>query len=123
MGESVADPGRKKLMSQNSSQGNAPHRGWYLVLIAGALLCSGTIAFFTDDNVLEIQRLREQREQTRAQHQQLKEKNQKLKRRKTRLRQDPHLIEELARDKLGYHRPGEKRVRIENDHRVETGRP
>jgi cell division protein FtsB len=101
------------MSSRNASDGEPPSRGWYAVIIGGAIVCSAGIAFFVRGGMSDIQRLRERKEYLEKRNSALHKKSRQLELRRQRLHQDPHLIEDLARDRLGLVRPGERRVEFE----------
>lgn len=87
-----------------------PNPGWYFLLVVVAMVGSLSIAFFVKGGIGEMNRLREQKQQLVENNQKQRERIRKLKRREKRLHQDPHLIENIAREKLGLAKPGEKQV-------------
>jgi len=99
-------------MNTESDEGDKPSRGWYAVIIAAAIVSSAVIAFFVRGGMSDLQRLREQKKYLRQQNKRLKKKARELEIRRRRLHQDPQLIEEIARDRLGLARPGEKQVEL-----------
>jgi cell division protein FtsB len=101
------------MSSRNTSDGEPPSRGWYAVIIGGAIVCSAGIAFFVRGGMSDIQRLRERKEYLEKRNSALRKKSRQLELRRQRLHQDPHLIEDLARDRLGLVQPGERRVEFE----------
>jgi cell division protein FtsB len=73
------------------------------------------IAFFVEGGLGDVQQLQARK---KALNESIESKRQtllNLKEREKRLHQDPYLIEKLARKKLGYGRPGEKRVKLAGD--------
>lgn len=87
-----------------------PSRGWYAAIMAIAILSSSIIAFYIQGGMTDLEQLNERKQQLQKEHEQLLEQAKELKIRRRRLHEDPHLIEDLARDRLGMARPGEKAV-------------
>lgn len=101
------------MASQTSeSDDDAPSRSWYAVIIGGAIICSAVIAFFVRGGMSDIQRLREKKQYLEQRNELLQKQARRLELRRRRLHQDPHLIEDLARDRLGLVRPGEREVQF-----------
>lgn len=100
-------------MVRESSPDTPPSRGWYAVLIGAAIVSSALIAFFVRGGMTDLQRLHEQKQHLKQQNELLRERARDLQLRRRRLHQDPQVIEELARDRLGLTRPGERQVEFE----------
>lgn len=90
------------------------HPAWYLVLFVSVCLSSLAIAFFVKGGVGDMNRLTERKEELREKIREKQDKYDQLQAREKRLHQDPYLIEELARQRLGLGRPGEKVVELED---------
>ncbi len=91
-----------------------PDGRWFLVLIAGALVLSVGIAFFLDGGQGDVEDLEREIVRLEEEIDDLEKRHEEIKRRRIRLQNDPNLIESLARDRLGYSRPGERQVRFPN---------
>jgi len=87
-----------------------PSRSWYAAIIAIAILSSSIIAFYIQGGMTDLERLRERKQQLQQENVRLQKRAEQLKTRRRRLHEDPHLIEDLARERLGLARPGEKAV-------------
>lgn len=95
------------------------YRAWCVILLAVFGVSSAAVAVFVEGGVGgSMEELRERREQLLEARQRNRRRYRALRRREKRLHQDPYLIEQLARERLGLSRPGEKRVVLDP---VETG--
>lgn len=101
-------------MSQESEGVSDPHPIWYLVIFVAAGLTSVAIALFVKGGIGDIERLQERKQTLMQNKKEHRKRLRKLRQRQKRLHQDPYLIEKLARQKLGLHRPGEKIIRLRN---------
>jgi cell division protein FtsB len=77
----------------------------FVVVAAALAVLIGAI--FGDRGYLEVRRRRAAYAQLAADVHSLAERNEALRREIAALRTDPYVIEKLAREKLGYARPGE----------------
>ena len=84
--------------------------GWFLVALAAAIISAGAIAFLAHGRDGRLEGLMQRKEILQQRNQELQEENKQLQILQERLHQDPHLIEKLAREKLGLVNPGEKVV-------------
>lgn len=101
-------------MSSTNNANDTPHPAWYLLVVLTAGLCSLAIAFFVKGGIGDMDRMRERKAQLREQIANKKDTYRRLKDRRKRLHRDPYLIEQIARQRLGLGRPGEKKIQLEN---------
>lgn len=102
-------------MPNASPSDDKPHPAWYLLIVLTAGLCSLAIAFFVKGGIGDMDRLSERKTALREQIANKKETYRRLKDRRKRLHRDPYLIEKIARQRLGLGRPGEMRIRLEDE--------
>lgn len=101
----------------NRPEPSKPSRSWYAVIIAVAIISSAVVAFYIQGGMSDLEQLERRKQQLLKENQRLNQQMEKLELRRRRLHEDPYLIEELARERLGLARPGEKTVTFR-----ETGR-
>ncbi|MFB6346650.1 MAG: septum formation initiator family protein [bacterium] len=101
-------------MSDKNDAETSPHPIWYLVILIAAGCSSAAIALFVKGGIGDIRKLEQKKEKLRQVAKKRRKRLRELRQREKRLHQDPHLIEQLAREKLGLRQPGVKRVRFEN---------
>lgn len=95
---------------------------WCVVLVLTFGISSLSVALFVEGGVGgDVQKLRDRRNALRDAQKRYRRRYRALRRREKRLHHDPYLIEELARDRLGMSRPGEKRVIMESEGSSDTG--
>lgn len=102
-------------MSEEVNPDAEPHPIWYLIVVTAAGLSSVAIALFVKGGVGDVEGLQERKKELIQAKKERKQRLRKLRQREKRLHRDPYLIEKLARQKLGLRRPGEKRIRIEEE--------
>ncbi|MFB6355317.1 MAG: septum formation initiator family protein [bacterium] len=106
------------MSTQQPEDPRDPSGGWYVILLAGALISSVSIAFFVEGGIGDLERLQKKKKKLKTAHRNLQKKHKELKLRRKRLQQDPHLIENLARERLGMVKPGEKRIKFDSSVRT-----
>lgn len=87
----------------------APRPVWF---VAGVLLVLVLVALFGDKGVLQLWRLRGEVDTLHREVQVLEAENERLSRAVAELRDDPAVIERIAREELGLVRPGERVLRF-----------
>ena len=86
-----------------------PHPGWVVAAILALLLVAG---LFGDKGLLQLGRLRAEVEALHRDVQALEAENERLSRAIADLRDDPSVLERIAREELGLVRPGERVLRF-----------
>jgi len=87
-----------------------PRRRWWWV--AGLLVAFAGLAAVGERSMDRVSRLRVEAERLQQEIQQLEAENEELARTVDRLRDDPSVIEQIAREELGMVKPGEKVLRF-----------
>jgi cell division protein FtsB len=85
------------------------HPGWIVAAVLGVLLIT---AFLGDNGIFQLWRLQAEVEALHREVQALEAENERLARAIAELRNDPGVIERLAREELGLVRPGERVLRF-----------
>ena len=88
----------------------APRRRWWWG--AGLLVFLIGLAVVGERSISRFWSLREEVERTQREIQRLEAENEELSRTVDRLRDDPSVIEQIAREELGMVKPGEKVLRF-----------
>lgn len=86
-----------------------PHPAW---IVAGVLALLLVAAMFGDNGILHLRRLRAEIEALHGDVQALEAENERLSRAIAELRDDPSVIERIAREELGMVRPGDRVLRF-----------
>jgi cell division protein FtsB len=86
-----------------------PGAGWLVAAVLGVLLVA---ALFGDNGVLHLRRLRTELQDLHREVQGLEAENARLGRAIADLRDNPEVIERIAREQLGLVRPGERVLRF-----------
>lgn len=111
------------MTASNQSDGDPLHPGWFFLLLGAAFLASLGVFLFVEGGVGDVDRLRGEKQSLLRHNERQRERYRDLVRRRKRLHHDPYLIEELAREKLGLHTPGEQVVRRESRGDTRPGSP
>ncbi|HEV8309741.1 MAG TPA: septum formation initiator family protein [Methylomirabilota bacterium] len=86
-----------------------PHPGWIVAGLLGLLLLAAVVG---ENGVLQLWRLRKEVEALHRDVQALEAENDRLSQAITELRDDPTVMERIAREELGLVRPGERVLRF-----------
>ena len=89
--------------------GRPLHPGWIVAGVLALLLVAGVLG---DKGVLQLWRLRAEVEGLNRDVQALEAENERLSRAIAELRDDPSVLERIAREELGLVRPGERVLRF-----------
>lgn len=98
-------------MSQTTE---GPDARWFVVLIAGAGVLSLGIGLFMEGGIGDVEAYDDKITKLEEEIDRLEGRRQRLKSRRVRLQSDPYMIETLARERLGYSKPGERLVEFPN---------
>lgn len=93
------------------------HPGW---LVAGGLALLLLVGVFGDKGLLQLWRLRAEVEALHRDVQALEAENERLSRAIAAFRDDPSVLERIAREELGLVRPGERVLRFPKSARPDT---
>lgn len=93
-------------------RGTRPLRPRPVWIVAGLLVLLAAAALLGDHGVLRLWQLRQEVTDLHRQVQGLEAENERLGRAIDRLREDPSVIEQIARERLGLVKPGERVLRF-----------
>ena len=89
----------------------------FFLSVVGLLVCLCSLIFFGDRGLRDLHHLRRERDDVVGRNDQIAQKNLSLFREIDRLKQDLTYIEHVARQQLGYIRPGEVILKTNEAHR------
>lgn len=93
----------------NGDRLRRPRAGW---IVAGLLALLAVAALLGENGLIRLWQLRQEVTTLHRQVQELEAENERLSRSIDRLRQDPAVIEKIARERLGLVKPGERVLRF-----------